>query len=110
MILFKEKKVDLYLKHSTLLALGITGIAMLCNTVLARKLPMIEVILVLLHILGVFIVVPLWALSPIAKGGSPLTQFYNPGGWSSYGVATWVGMLSTSASLIGFDCNVHMGL
>jgi hypothetical protein len=89
--------------------MGIAVIAILFNTVLARKLPMIEAILVLLHVLGVVIVIPLWVWSPIRKGGSPLTEFYNPNGWSSYGVATWVGMLSTSASLIGFDCNVHMG-
>jgi len=47
-------------------------------------------------------------LSPLRSGGSPLTEFYNPGGWSSNGVATLVGMAGPLSALIGFDCSVHM--
>jgi hypothetical protein len=97
------------IQHSTLLALAITVVAVIFNTALARKLPMIEGVLVFLHILGVLVVIPLWALLPVRKGAGPLVEFYNPNEWSSDGVATWVGMVASSAALVGFDCNVHMG-
>jgi amino acid transporter len=76
--------------------------------VLARKLPLIEGVLVFCHVLGVAIMIPLWVLLPHRTGGAPLTEFFNPNGWSSDGVATMVGMLSTIIALIGFDCSVHM--
>jgi len=87
-------------------------IAFICitfNTVLAKKLPLIEGILVFLHLIGVVLVIPLWVLSPIRKGGSVLTEYYNGGGWSSNGVSTMIGMLPVALSLLGLDCSVHMG-
>jgi hypothetical protein len=71
---------------------------------------MIEGLFVLLHILGVLMFVPLWILSPRRIGGSPITEFYNPNGWISNGVATWAGINSPISGLIGFDCSVHMGI
>jgi amino acid transporter len=69
---------------------------------------MIEGIFVLCHILGIVIMIPLWIMSPLREGGSPLVDFYNPNGWSSNGVATMVGSIAPIGSLIGFDCSVHM--
>ena len=71
---------------------------------------MAEGFFVLVHILGIFIFVPVWALSPRLEGASPLVEFYNPGGWSSYGIATLVGSAAPVTALIGFDCSVHMGM
>jgi choline transport protein len=96
--------------HGTLLTFIFLLIAVVCNTVFARALPMVEVAFVLCHILGVVIFIPLLALSPTrAVGGSPLVEFYNPSGWISNGVATWIGSLAPVTALIGFDCSVHMG-
>ena len=68
-----------------------------------------EGIFVVCHIVGFVIVIPLWILSPRSEGGSPLVDFYNPA-WVSYGLATLVGSVGPTASLIGFDCSVHMGM
>jgi hypothetical protein len=38
---------------------------------------MIEGLLVVLHLLGVVLVIPLWVLLPIRKGGAVLTEYYN---------------------------------
>jgi amino acid transporter len=88
------------------------GIALVCitfNTVLAKKLPLVEGILVFLHLIGVVIMIPLWALSPVRKGGSVLTEYYNGGGWSSNGVSTMIGLVPVAYSILGLDCSVHMG-
>jgi len=94
--------------HGTLLMLAYLSICMIFNTFLAKRLPMLESIFVVVHILGVLIFIPVWALSPIREGASPLLEFYNPGGWSSTGLAVLVGSAAPISSLIGFDCSVHM--
>jgi len=96
--------------HGTLLMFAYLAFAIVFNTFLAKRLPLLEGMFVILHVLGVLIFIPLWVLSPIQQGGSSLTEFYNPGGWSSNGVATLVGALAPVTALIGFDCSVHMGM
>jgi hypothetical protein len=97
--------------HGSLLDLAFIVINTITNTIFARKLPLVEICCVFCHILGVFIFVPVLALagSQLRTGSGPLTEFYNPGGWSSNGVATLVGMVGPLTALIGFDCSVHMG-
>jgi len=94
--------------HGTLLTIMIVVVAIVFNTVGARRLPLIEGLLVVCHILGIVILIPLWVLLPTRKGGAPLVEFYNPSGWNSIGTSTMVGMLSTVVSMLGFDCSVHM--
>jgi len=96
--------------QGSLLTLGFLFIAVFFNTVLARRLPIVESIFVFLHIFGIFIFIPIWILSPRKVGGSPLIDFYNPNKWISNGVATLVGSGSPVSALIGFDCSVHMGM
>jgi len=96
--------------HGSLLTLAILLIAVVFNTLLARRLPLVEGICVFAHIIGILIFIPVWALSPRREGGSPLTEFYNPGGWSCDGLATLIGTTGPIAALIGFDCSVHMGM
>jgi hypothetical protein len=82
--------------------------AVFFKTILAKQLPIVEGFLVVLHVLGVFILVPVLVLLPKSKGGSPLVEFYNPGGWQSDGIATMVGSVAAITALIGFDCSIHM--
>jgi len=96
--------------HGTLFALAYLFVAIMFNTLLAKKLPMMEGIFVLIHILGIAILIPLWIMSPLGKGGSPIVDFYNVSGWSTTGIATMVGSLVPVTALIGFDCSVHMGM
>jgi hypothetical protein len=94
--------------HGSLLGLAFLVLGITFNTILARRLPMVEGLFVFCHILGVVIFVPLWVLSPRREGGSPLVEFYNPSGWISNGVATLVSINAPITTLIGFDCSVHM--
>jgi hypothetical protein len=96
--------------HGTLLVIAISIVCIIFNTILAKRLPLMEGLLVILHLLGIAVVIPLLVLSPLRKGGSPFTEFYNGGGWSSTGVSAMVGMLPTVLSMTGLDCSVHMGM
>jgi uncharacterized membrane protein len=95
--------------HGTLLVIAIALIAMCFNTLLAKRLPLLEGILVILHLLGVVVVIPLWAMGSRSSGGGVLTEYFNGGGWSTVGLSTMVGMLPVALSLLGLDCSVHMG-
>lgn len=96
--------------HGTLLVIAITAFAVIFNTVLAKKLPLVEALLLFLHVLGLFaIMIVLWILAPTAKAHNVWFEFTNAGGWNSNGTATMVGLLSPVISTIGFDCAVHMG-
>jgi Amino acid permease len=96
--------------HGSLLTLALLLITVIFNTFLARKLPIVEGLFVILHILGIIIFIPLWILGPKREGGAPLVEFYNGGGWASNGLSTMIGTVAPAAALIGFDCSVHMGI
>lgn len=93
--------------HGTLLVIAVAAFAVLFNTVLAKKLPMVEGLLLILHVLGLFaIIIVLWVLAPTANAKDVFTQFTNAGGWNSNGTSFMVGLLTPIISLIGFDCAV----
>ncbi|XHG04932.1 hypothetical protein AWENTII_008186 [Aspergillus wentii] len=95
--------------HGTLLVIAITSFAILFNTFLAKRLPFVEVLILILHVCGLFaIIIPLWVLAPRRTAKQVFTEFNNDGGWNSAGTATLVGFSTTITSLIGYDCAVHM--
>jgi len=95
--------------QGTLLIIAITTFSVLFNTFLAKKLPLIETLLLILHVVGLFLVIiPLWVVTPLNSAESVFTNFGNAGGWNSYGTATIVGFSTSIAGLSGYDCAVHM--
>jgi len=94
--------------HGTLIVIAIAVLCGLFNTFLARKLPLVEGTVLILHILGFFaIIIPLWVLAPRSDAKAVFTEF-NPGGWSSTGLAGLVGILGPTVSLLGSDAATHM--
>lgn len=92
-----------------MLVIAVCSFSVLFNTALAKKLPLVEALLLVLHVLGLFaIIIVLWTLAPTAKANDVWLEFTNAGGWNSYGTATMVGLLSPVISTIGFDCAVHV--
>lgn len=95
--------------HGTLLVIAVVMFCIVFNTSLAKKLPLIEGFILLLHIVGLFaIVIPLWVLAPRNTPSVAFTRFNNGGNWSSVGVAYMVGLLTALSSMMGYDCSVHM--
>lgn len=95
--------------HGTLLINAVVLFCIIFNTSLAKKLPLIEGFILLLHVIGLFaIVIPLWVLAPRNPANVALLHFNNGGDWQSTGLAFMVGLLTTLISMAGFDCSVHM--
>jgi amino acid transporter len=92
-----------------MLVIAISTFSILFNTFLAKKLPLVEGLVLVLHILGLFaIIIPLWVLAPRNNAKAVFTEFANNGGWSSTGVSVMIGLLTPIVSMLGFDCAVHM--
>ena len=95
--------------HGTLLVIAVVAFAIIFNTSLAKKLPLVEGIILLIHVVGVFaIVIPLLVLAPRNDSRTALLHFNNGGNWPTMGVAFMVGLLTSLGSMLGFDCSVHM--
>ncbi|KAH8750375.1 putative GABA permease [Hyaloscypha finlandica] len=95
--------------HATLLIIAVAAFSIFFNTFLAKKLPLVEAILLLIHIAGFFaILIPLWTLAPRANAKDVFTTFHNGGGWNSEGTSALVGILTAVISLTGSDSAAHM--
>ena len=95
--------------QATLLVIGVVVFCIVFNTSLAKKLPLIEGLVLLLHVIGLFaIIIPLWVLAPRNTARVALLQFNNGGNWPTTGLSFMIGLLTSLSSMMGFDCTVHM--
>lgn len=95
--------------HGTLLVIAVATFSIVFNTLLARKLPLIEGIVLVLHIFGFFaIFITLWVLAPRSKPSEVFGQFQDNAGWGNIGLACLVGQLAPIFSLLGSDAATHM--
>ncbi|RXG47110.1 hypothetical protein VDGE_08285 [Verticillium dahliae] len=95
--------------HGTLLTIAVAAFSVLFNTVLARKLPLIKALVLIIRIFGFFgILVTLWVLSPRAEPKAVFTEFFDGGGWGSLGGSALVGITAGILPLLGADAAVHM--
>ena len=89
--------------------IGIGIIGTLMNTYGAKHLPILEGIVLIVHIFGFFcIIIPLWVLAPKAPPSEVFGTFSDFGGWSSIGAACFVGSITATGSFAGSDvvCDV----
>lgn len=77
---------------------------------MAKHLPVIQTIILCIHILGLFaIVITLLVMAPSKNNAHvALLDFYNGGNWPTTGLATMIGLLTPLGSMLGYDCAVHM--
>nr|POE65031.1 putative amino-acid permease c15c4.04c [Quercus suber] len=95
--------------HSTLLAIAVVATAAVFNTLIARKLPVIENVMLVLHVIGFLaILVTLWITAPKAPSSEVWTGFTDTADWPTTGLAFCVGLTGSITSLIGPDAAVHM--
>lgn len=89
--------------------IGIGIIGTLMNTYGAKHLPILEGIVLIVHIFGFFcIIIPLWVLAPKAPASEVFGTFSDFGGWSSIGAACFVGSITATGSFAGSDAAVHL--
>ncbi|OTA26662.1 hypothetical protein BTJ68_11693 [Hortaea werneckii EXF-2000] len=98
--------------HQSLLMIGIGCLGTLANTFGARRLPLLEYVVLAVHIVGFFcILIPLWAAQPLgqkASAGEVFGSFRNLGGWESIGTACYVGSIKATGAFAGSDAAVHL--
>jgi len=84
--------------HGTMFTIAVLLFATLFNTFFAKRLPLIEGALLVLHLAGLFaIAIPLWVLAPRGTVHETIFTFTTTGGWSSVGLASLIGMLNPIA-------------
>lgn len=95
--------------HTTLLTIAVVSFCVFINVFVARRLPLVESFLALVHFAGLFIViVVLWTLAPRNNTHDAFLQFSNMGGYPTDGLSFMVGLLPLTLCLLGFDSQVHM--
>jgi choline transport protein len=100
--------LPLLCRHGVLLVFAVAAFCGIFNTLLARKLPLVEGTVLILHILGFFaILVPLWILAPRSPAKEVFTQFED-NGWGNTGLSCLVGILAPTVSFLGSDAATHM--
>lgn len=79
------------------------------NTIVSATLPKFEGVILILHIVGFFaILIPLCVLGVKADAHDVFTVFSNGGGWSTNGLAFFVGLMGNVFAFVGVDAAFHM--
>ncbi|KAK5739630.1 hypothetical protein LTR17_005114 [Elasticomyces elasticus] len=95
--------------QGALLTIAFVVFAILFNMFAINKMPLIEGLVVTIHLFGFFaFVVIFWVLGPREPASRVFTEFQDQNGWGSYGLATLVAVVGPSAALIGADAAVHL--
>ena len=95
--------------HGTMLMIVMALISTFFNTYGARHLPLLEGMVLMLHVFGFFgVLMPLWILAPKQSASDVFLSFQDGGQWGSIGAACVVGMASAIFSFIGPDAGTHM--
>ena len=95
--------------HATLIGYAILAFSIFINTYLARALPKIESLCLLLHVFGFFFVlIPLVYFGPHGDPSAAFTQFLNEGHWPTQGLSFFIGLTTSMIAFVGLDAAAHM--
>ena len=88
--------------HGTLLSWGSIFVAPSVNIVFSSTLPLIEGLILVLHVLGFFgILIPFVYLAPHTSASVVFTTVLNEGKWSTQGLSICVGLVGSIADFVG---------
>ncbi|KAK0263603.1 hypothetical protein LTR35_017508 [Friedmanniomyces endolithicus] len=95
--------------QGVVLTIGIVLSTIFFNTVVLRTLPMFEGMMLVIHVFGFLpVCVIMWVMGDRSPTKEVWTHFSDYSGWGSYGVATLIGSLGVSGSLLGSDSAAHL--
>ncbi|KAL9594716.1 MAG: hypothetical protein Q9219_006880 [cf. Caloplaca sp. 3 TL-2023] len=110
LLLLNDTRYDFQRWHGTLLIIAVATVAIILNIFLAKQLPRLEVLMLVLHVVGFLaIVLVLWVLAPRTPAKVVFTEFQNNGNWPNLGLSVLIGLTGPVYSMIASDCAVHMG-
>lgn len=88
--------------QGTLLHWAVVLVAVFINSVISSLLPMLEGLILIVHVLGFFaIIIPLVYMSSHGSSSSVFTTFVDGGGWGSRGLSFWVGIIGNVFAFLG---------
>ena len=88
--------------QETLFMWAILAFVLLFNTALSRALPVIEVCILIIHVLGFFaIFISILYLAPKSTAADVFTTFNNGGAWPTQGLSFFIGLSGNAAAFVG---------
>lgn len=95
--------------HLTLIFWAILLLALVVNSLASKALPVLEVVVLIIHILGFFaIIIPLVYFSSHVSAHDVFTKFNNAGGWSTQTLSFFIGLQASALAFIGSDGAIHV--
>ncbi|KAF2241287.1 amino acid transporter [Trematosphaeria pertusa] len=95
--------------QGTLLIWAVLAICWVFNTFLSRKLPLVEGLIVILHVAGFFaVIVPLWVMADRAPASDVFTLFQDNMEWGSTPLSAMVGLIGAASCFVGIEAGAHM--
>jgi choline transport protein len=88
---------------------AVLAICLIFNTFFSRKLPLVEGLIVVLHIAGFFaVVVPLWVMGDRSSSGDVFTLFQDNMMWGDLSLAVIIGLTGAASTFVGVEAGAHM--
>ena len=95
--------------QGTLLIWAILAICLLFNTFFSKRLPLIEGVIVILHIAGFFaVLIPRWVMADRAPASEVFGVFQDQMEWGSVPLAVMIGLTGAGSSFVGIEAGAHM--
>ncbi|ORY09606.1 amino acid permease-domain-containing protein [Clohesyomyces aquaticus] len=95
--------------HGTMLIWAILLVCLLFNTFFSRKLPLVEGIIVVLHVAGFFaVMVTLWVMADRAPADTVFKVFTDNMGWGNIQLSVMVGLVGAASCFVGVEAGAHM--
>ncbi|ORY05046.1 amino acid/polyamine transporter I [Clohesyomyces aquaticus] len=95
--------------HGTLLTFAVAALNLIFNVFLAKRLPMVESVVLVVHVFGfIAIISVLWVMGPITDAHTTFTTFNDGGAWDNLALSALVGFLAGLGPLLAGDAPVHM--
>ncbi|KAJ4341105.1 hypothetical protein N0V95_007325 [Ascochyta clinopodiicola] len=95
--------------QGTLLIWAVLAICLIFNTFFSKKLPLIEGVIVVLHVAGFFaVIIPLWVMGDRTSSEEVFTLFEDNMMWGSIPLSTMVGLTGAASCFVGIEAGAHM--
>ncbi|KAF4440352.1 hypothetical protein F53441_12300 [Fusarium austroafricanum] len=109
LVVFTTPSYESHTWHGTLMIWMCVLIAIIINTVVSALLPILEGMILILHLIGFFaILITLLVFRDNNNGTEVFTEWRNGGQWPTQGLSWFVGLLGCVFSFTGVDCSFHM--
>ncbi|KAF9698492.1 hypothetical protein EKO04_003911 [Ascochyta lentis] len=95
--------------HGTLIIWAVLSVCLVFNIFCSKKLPLIEGVIVILHLAGFFaVIIPLWVMGDRSPSGDVFTLFQDNMMWGSIPLSTMVGLTGAAGCFVGVEAGAHM--